>query len=89
MGYMKKGTPQIDWEKLCKQLQEALAREMKENERLKGEIANLNNELEVYADDGMTLYMERKNKNAIICYLERRLYEEMRKNQERNEEIPF
>lgn len=79
----------IDWEKLAKQLQEALAREMKENERLKDDIAKLNNELESYADDGITLYMERKNKNAIICYLERRLFEEMKKNEQRNEEIPF
>lgn len=86
---MKKGTPKIDWEKLSKQLQEALAREMKENERLKDDIAKLNNELEAYADDGITLYMERKNKNAIICYLERRLFEEMKKNEQRNEEIPF
>lgn len=79
----------IDWEKLAKQLQEALAREMKENERLKDDIAKLNNELEVYADDGISLYVERKNKNAIICYLERRLFEEMKKNEQRNEEIPF
>jgi TRAP-type C4-dicarboxylate transport system substrate-binding protein len=79
----------VDWEKLAKQLQEALAKEMKEVERLENEIQKLNNELEVYADDGITLYVERKNKNAIICYLERRLFEEMKKNEQRNEEIPF
>ena len=86
---MAKVNNKVNWEQLAKQLQEALSKEMKENERLKDDIAKLNNELEVYADDGMTLYMERKNKNAIICYLERRLFEEMKKNQERNEEIPF
>lgn len=79
----------VNWEKLAKQLQEALAKEMKEVERLEGQIRELNNELEVYADDGVTLYIERKNKNAIICYLERRLFEEMKKNEDSKSEIPF
>jgi hypothetical protein len=86
---MKKGTPKVNWEKLAMQLQEALAKEMKEVERLEGEIETLNNELEAYADDGITLYVERKNKNAIICYLERRLFEEMKKNEDSKSEIPF
>lgn len=86
---MKKGTPKIDWEKLSKQLQEALAKEMKENERLKSDIEELNNELEQYVDDGITAMTQRLRRDQVIAYLERRLFEEMKKNEQRNEEIPF
>ena len=86
---MKKGTPKVEWEKLCKQLQEALAKEMKEVERLEDEIEKLNNELEDLSDSGFNSIRERLKKDAVISYLEDRLYEEIKKNEDRNEEIPF
>lgn len=91
----------VDWEKLCHQLQEALSKEMKEVERLEMEICDLNNDIERYkriVDDyngeSLSMYSDGKNKNAIICYLERRLFEEMKKNdqlieEKRHEELPF
>lgn len=87
----------IDWEKLAKQLQEALSKEMKEVERLEKEIAGLNCDMEELRgelsnapfDNTLEHYADIRNKNAVICYLERRLFEEMRKNQQGNEEIPF
>lgn len=86
----------VDWEKLCHQLQEALAKEMREVERLELEICDLNSDIDRYKgiiDDyngeSLSMYSDSKNKNAIICYLERRLFEEMKKNEQRNEEIPF
>lgn len=79
----------IDWEKLAKQLQEALAKEMKEVERLEGEIERLNNQLEDLSDSGFNSIRDRMGKDAVIRYLEDRLYEEMKKNEDRNEEIPF
>jgi hypothetical protein len=85
MGHLKK----VDWESLAKNLQEALAREMKEVERLESEIARLNNIVEDYNGESLTAYSDNKNKNAIICYLENRLYEEMKKNRDRHEDIPF
>lgn len=79
----------IDWEKLAKQLQEALAKEMKEVERLEGEIERLNNQLEDLSDSGFNSIRDRMGKDAVIRYLEDRLYEEMKKNEQRDEEIPF
>lgn len=82
----------IDWEKLAKQLQEALAKEMKENERLKSDIEVLNNELEQYVDDGITAMTQRLCKDQVIAYLERRLFEEIKTNEmlrESKSEIPF
>ena len=79
----------IDWEKLAKQLQEALAKEMKEVERLEDEISNLNDKLEDLSDSGFNSIRDRLGKDAVIRYLEDRLYEEMKKNEDRNEEIPF
>lgn len=79
----------IDWEKLAKQLQEALAKEMKEVERLEGEIEKLNNQLEDLSDSGFNSIRDRMGKDAVIRYLEDRLYEEMKKNEQRDEEIPF
>lgn len=86
---MKKGTPKVDWEKLCKQLQEALAKEMKEVERLEDEISKLNDQLEDLSDSGFNSIRERLKKDAVIRYLEDRLYEEIKKNEYREEEIPF
>lgn len=79
----------IDWEKLAKQLQEALAKEMKEVERLEGEIEKLNNQLEDLSDSGFNSIRDRMGKDAVIRYLEDRLYEEMKKKEQRDEEIPF
>ena len=79
----------IDWEKLAKQLQEALAKEMKEVERLEDEIEKLNNQLEDLSDSGFNSIRDRMGKDAVIRYLEDRLYEEMKKNEQRDEEIPF
>lgn len=79
----------IDWEKLAKQLQEALAKEMKEVERLEDEISKLNDKLEDLSDSGFNSIRDRLGKDAVIRYLEDRLYEEMKKNEDRNEEIPF
>lgn len=98
---MAKVGKNVDWEKLCHQLQEALSKEMKEVERLEMEICDLNNDIDRYKSiiddyngENLNMYSDGKNKNAIICYLERRLYEEMKKKEElleekRNEEIPF
>lgn len=90
MGYMKK----VDWEKLAMQLQEALSKEMKEVERLEKEIVGLNCDMEELRNEvpfGNTLenYASVINKDAVICYLERRLFEEMRKNQQSYQEPPF
>lgn len=86
---MKKGTPKVDWEKLSKQLQEALAKEMKEVERLEDEISKLNDQIEDLSDSGFNSIRDRFGKDAVIRYLEDRLYEEMKKNEYRDEEIPF
>lgn len=86
---MKKGTPKVDWEKLCNQLQEALSKEMKEVERLEDEISKLNDKLENLSDSGFDYIRDRLGKDAVIRYLEDRLYQEMKKNEQRDEEIPF
>jgi len=93
MGHLKK----VDWENLAKNLQEALSKEMKEVERLEGLIADLNEEIasyrqacEHYEGESTSSYVQNKNKNAIICYLENRLYEEMAKNRRiQDGELPF
>lgn len=91
MGRLNK----TDWEKLAKDLQAALASEMKENERLEQEIAELNDELESYVESLSRARAESldhrsgvTDKDAIIRYLERKLYDEMAKNR-RFDDIPF
>jgi hypothetical protein len=93
MGHLNK----LDWEKLARNLQEALSKEMKENERLGKEIEGLNERLEragrvidrVQAE-GLDHFSGVTNKQAVICYLENRLYEEMAKNRRiQEDEIPF
>ena len=93
MGHLKK----VDWENLAKNLQEALSREMKENEMLRNDIADLNDQIERRNQKLCDLRSETfdsiagiRNKEAIICYLENRLYEEMAKNRRiQDDEIPF
>jgi hypothetical protein len=46
----------VDWEKLCGQLQEALAKEMKENEKLDEDLAQA--QLEVIQASGIIKYLE-------------------------------
>jgi hypothetical protein len=86
----------VDWESLSHKLQEALSREMKEVERLKESITELNEHIEElesavddYDGDNIRLSNEVKGKNAIISYLEHRLYIEMKKAEDKNWEIPF
>lgn len=93
MGHLKK----VDWQSLAKNLQEALSKEMKEVERLERAIADLNEEISSYRQacdhyegESISSYTQNKNKNAIICYLENRLYEEMAKNRRiQDDELPF
>ena len=85
MGHVKK----VDWEKLAKDLQEALSKEMKEVERLEEEIARLNDKLEDSFDSAMDSIRGRVNNCAVIRYLENRLFEEIQKNRGRDEELPF
>jgi hypothetical protein len=91
MGRLNK----TDWEGLAKNLQEALAREMKENERLGQEIEELNDELESYVESLSRARAESLDhrsgagdKDAIIRYLEKKLADEMAKNR-RFDDIPF
>jgi len=86
----------IDWESLAHKLQEALSKEMKEVEHLKDSIKELNErieELESTVDDfdgdNIRMSNELKGKQAIITYLERRLYAEMKKSENKDWEIPF
>lgn len=85
MGHVKK----VDWEKLARDLQEALSKEMKEVERLEEEIARLNDRLEDSFDNTMDSIRGRVNNCAVIRYLENRLFEEIQKNRGRDEELPF
>lgn len=91
MGRLNK----TDWEGLAKNLQEALAREMKENERLEAEIADLNDQIESYIEslgraraESLDHRSGAGDKDAIIRYLEKKLYDEMAKNR-RLDDIPF
>lgn len=77
MGVRK---PKIDWEGLCKKLQEALAKEMKETERLLDEIKVLNEKIENLEDmvddyngENLLLDRQRKNADALVKYFENRL----------------
>jgi len=86
----------IDWESLAHKLQEALSKEMKEVEFLKESIKELNNRVEQlesviddFDGDNIRMSNELKNKQAIINYLEQRLYSEMKKEDQRYAEIPF
>lgn len=77
MGVRK---PKVDWEGLCKKLQEALAKEMKETERLLDEIKVLNEKIEGleeiiddYNGENLLLDRQRKDADALVRYLENRL----------------
>lgn len=77
MGVRK---PKVDWEGLCKKLQEALAKEMKETERLLDEIKVLNEKIEHLEDmvddyngENLLLDRQRKNADALVKYFENRL----------------
>ena len=77
MGVRK---PKVDWEGLCKKLQEALAKEMKETERLLDEIKVLNEKIEGLEDmvddyngENILLDRQRKNADALVRYFESRL----------------
>ena len=77
MGVRK---PKVDWEGLCKKLQEALAKEMKETERLLDEIKVLNEKIEGleevvddYNGENLLLDRQRKNADALVKYFENRL----------------
>lgn len=77
MGVRK---PKVDWEGLCKKLQEALAKEMKETERLLDEIKVLNEKIEGleeiiddYNGENILLDRQRKNADALVKYFENRL----------------
>lgn len=77
MGVRK---PKVDWEGLCKKLQEALAKEMKETERLLDEIKVLNEKIENLEDmvddyngENLLLDRQRKNADALVKYFENRL----------------
>jgi hypothetical protein len=48
----------VDWEKLAKQLQEALAKEMKESERLDEQLADA--QIEVIQASGIIKYLEKR-----------------------------
>lgn len=77
MGVRK---PKVDWEGLCKKLQEALAKEMKETERLLDEIKVLNEKIEgleeridYYNGENFLLSRQCKDADALVRYLENRL----------------
>ncbi len=77
MGVRK---PKVDWEGLSKKLQEALAKEMKETERLYDEISKLNEEIEYLKDandsfsgENTLLTNDLKKSRSICAYLESRL----------------
>lgn len=89
MGVRK---PKVDWEGLCKKLQEALAKEMKETERLLDEIKVLNEKIEGLEDinddyngDNLLLERQRKDADALIRYLENRLVDVIVENRKLKE----
>jgi helix-turn-helix protein len=47
----------VNWEKLCKQLQEALAKEIKENQNLDEQLADA--QIEVIQASGIIKYLEK------------------------------
>lgn len=89
MGHLKK----VDWENLAKNLQEALSKEMKDNEFKGKYIEALNNRIEhleeQLSDDVLGSVRGRSDNCAVIRYLENRLFEEIQKNRARDEELPF
>ena len=58
----KKETP-VDWERLAKNLQEALAKEMKVTQDLEKECDELL--VEVFRHQGVIIYLEKKNKTSV------------------------
>ena len=48
----------VNWEKLCKQLQEALAKEMKENQDLNEQLTSA--QIEVIQASGIIKYLEKR-----------------------------
>lgn len=89
MGVRK---PKVDWEGLCKKLQEALAKEMKETERLLDEIKVLNEKIEGleevvddYNGENILLDRQRKNADALVRYFENRLVDVIVENRKLKE----
>ena len=89
MGVRK---PKVDWEGLCKKLQEALAKEMKETERLLDEIKVLNEKIEGleeiiddYNGENLLLDRQRKDADALVKYLENRLVDVIVENRKLKE----
>lgn len=89
MGVRK---PKVDWEGLCKKLQEALAKEMKETERLLDEIKVLNEKIEGleeiiddYNGENLLLDRQRKNADALVKYFENRLVDVIVENRKLKE----
>lgn len=89
MGVRK---PKVDWENLCKKLQEALAKEMKETERLLDEIKVLNEKIEGleeiiddYNGENLLLDRQRKNADALVKYFENRLVDVIVENRKLKE----
>lgn len=89
MGVRK---PKVDWEGLCKKLQEALAKEMKETERLLDEIKVLNEKIEGleevvddYNGENLLLDRQRKNADALVRYFENRLVDVIVENRKLKE----
>ena len=89
MGVRK---PKVDWEGLCKKLQEALAKEMKETERLLDEIKVLNEKIEGleeiiddYNGENLLLDRQRKDADALVRYLENRLVDVIVENRKLKE----
>jgi predicted RNase H-like nuclease (RuvC/YqgF family) len=86
----------VNWADLSKKLQEALSKEMKESEMKDDCIRKLNNRIEelestvdVFDGDNIRMSNELKGKQAIITYLERRLYTEMKRVEDKEWEVPF
>lgn len=89
MGVRK---PKVDWEGLCKKLQEALAKEMKETERLLDEIKDLNEKIECLQEtvdecdgENILLNRQRRDSEALVRYLENRLVDVIVENRELKE----
>lgn len=94
MGVKK---PKVDWEGLCKKLQEALAKEMKETERLLDEIKALNEKVEGLEDmiddyngENLLLARQRKDADTLVQYLENRLVDVIVENRKlKNTDLIF
>lgn len=61
---MKKKTEKINWEVLAKQLQQALAKEIQENDKLKADLGQANRAL--IQMSGIIQYLEGKRGNSTV-----------------------